>query len=152
MVAGPALRRMVEGDYQYLTAVLNIESVPVLDDAEPGFGSSLTRLKFESRANGVVGEHLYGLERVVIEVLADQRKLLKDVVGHRDDLTSDRVGVEDVQQFALARPDQFGRRRHLQQFYRCRHHWKRILASISPTTTEHPHIAPHIRIIPRLSV
>ncbi len=66
MVAGPALLSMVEGSYQYFPAVLNIESNPVLNDTEPGFRSSLTRLKFEARANGVVGEHLYGLKRVVI--------------------------------------------------------------------------------------
>jgi len=62
---------MVEGSYQYFPAVLNIGNAPVLDDAEPGFGSSLTRLKFEARANGVVGEHLYGLKRVIIEVLTN---------------------------------------------------------------------------------
>ena len=45
-----------------------------------------------------------------LEVLADQRELLQDVVGHGDDVAADRVGLEDVQQLARARPDQLGLR------------------------------------------
>ena len=56
----------------------------------------------------VLVEHLHGLERVFVHVLADQRQLLDDVVGHRDDLAADLVGLEDVEQLARARPDQLG--------------------------------------------
>ena len=52
-------------------------------------------------------EHLHRLERVLVEVLADQRELVQDVVGHGDDVAADLVGLEDVEQLARACPDQF---------------------------------------------
>ena len=61
-----------------------------------------------ARGLSVVVEHLHGFERILVHVLADQRQLLDDVVGHRDDLAADLVGLENVEQFARARPDQFG--------------------------------------------
>ncbi len=54
----------------------------------------------------VVVEHLHGLEAVGVEVLVDEAELLQHVVGDRDDVAADRVGLEDVEQFAGAGPDQ----------------------------------------------
>src|SRR3954471_17083327 len=68
-----------------------------------------------ARRRRVICEHLHGLERIVVEALSDQRQLLENVVGHRDDVTCDRVGVEDVQELTRTGPDQLGGRRDLQQ-------------------------------------
>src|ERR1700694_1727448 len=113
MVAGAALCSVAENRCQRVPTFLKMAE-PRFRSARNGALALFDALELETSADGVVGEHLYGLERVVIEVLADQRKLLQDVIGYGDHLTSDRVGVEDVQQFARARPDQLGSRRHLQ--------------------------------------
>ena len=60
----------------------------------------------EARRLGVVEEHLDGVERELVEVLADQRQLLQQVVGHGDHMAADRVGLEEVEQLPRAGPDQ----------------------------------------------
>ena len=62
--------------------------------------------ELEAGQRCVAVEHLHGLERELVEVLADKRELLEQVGRHRDDVAADRVGLEDVQQLARARPDQ----------------------------------------------
>ena len=43
----------------------------------------------EPRLDRVVAEHLHGVERVLVEVLADQRELLEQVVGDGDDVAAE---------------------------------------------------------------
>ncbi len=111
MVAGAALRGLAESRCQRVRAFLKMAEPRFRYFAQRGTGLWLCSICLEL----VIGEHLHGLERIVVEIFADQRKLLQDVIGHGDDLTSNGLGVEDVQQFAQARPDQLGTRRHLQQ-------------------------------------
>ena len=64
----------------------------------------------------VVVEHLDRIERILVEILADQRQFLERVVGHGDDVATDLIRVENVQEFAGAGPDQLDlsvRRQHL---------------------------------------
>src|SRR5688500_20327446 len=63
-------------------------------------------LKLEARLYRVVPEHLYGFKGVLGEILADDIQLLQDVVGDRDDVAANGVGVEDIEQFARAGPDE----------------------------------------------
>ena len=54
-------------------------------------------------------EHLHGLERERVEILAEQVELGEQVVRHRDDVAADRVGLDEVEHLARAGPDQLGR-------------------------------------------
>src|SRR2546422_7540153 len=56
--------------------------------------------------DGIIPKHPHRLERVVVEVLAHQIELVEDLVRHRDDVASDGVGVEDIEEFARTRPDE----------------------------------------------
>ena len=53
---------------------------------------------------------LHRLERILVEILADQRQLGEHVVGDGDDVAADLVGLEDVEQLARAGPEQLGLR------------------------------------------
>src|SRR6478752_157424 len=59
----------------------------------------------ESRLRGVAVEHLDRVERVVVKIAPDERKLLQNVVRDRDDVAADLVSLEDVQQLSRTRPD-----------------------------------------------
>src|SRR5437762_2251391 len=61
---------------------------------------TLFRFNVKSRAQRVLVKHFHRVERVFGEILSDQRQLAQNVVRHRDDMTADGVGVEDIQQFA----------------------------------------------------
>src|SRR5437868_2481061 len=71
-----------------------------------------------ARGLAVLVERLHGLKRILIHVFADQRQLLDDVVGNGDDLTTNLVGLEDVEELARARPDQRSIRRGTQPLHR----------------------------------
>ena len=64
------------------------------DSLEPEGFCALER---EASRLGVVVEHLHCVQGVGREILVDERQLLQDVVGHRNDVAADRVGVEDVE-------------------------------------------------------
>jgi len=45
----------------------------------------------------VVMEHLHGFQRIIVHVLANQRQLLENVVGHSNYVTADVVGLKNIE-------------------------------------------------------
>ena len=45
-------------------------------------------------------EHLDCIQGIFIQSLADQGQFLKDVMSHGDDVTTNLICMEDIQQFA----------------------------------------------------
>ena len=66
----------------------------------------MTIYKRKACGDRVAVKHLHGLERVLQQILAQQVELLEQVVGHRDDVTPDLVGLHDVQDLPRRGPDQ----------------------------------------------
>src|SRR5579862_4872865 len=64
-------------------------------------------LQLESRRRRILQERLYRVQRQVVQVLADAAEFFEDVVRDGDDLAADLVGLEDIVEFARARPQQF---------------------------------------------
>ena len=56
----------------------------------------------------ILVEHRHRLERITVEILADQRQLFDDVAGHGDDMAADFVGLENIEELARARPEKLG--------------------------------------------
>jgi len=54
-------------------------------------------LQPKSAGEGVVAEHLYRVQRVFLEILADEGELVQDVGGHGDDVAADIGRLDDVQ-------------------------------------------------------
>src|ERR1035441_4699881 len=52
-------------------------------------------------------KHLDRVERILMEILADESQLLQNIVSQGDDVAADCVGLKHVQEFAGARPDEF---------------------------------------------
>src|SRR6188474_2908637 len=67
--------------------------------------------ELEARGERVRPEHLHGLERERVEILAEELELCDQLVGHRDDVAADRAGLDEVQDLARACPDELGLRR-----------------------------------------
>src|ERR1019366_4250281 len=55
---------------------------------------------------GIPMEHLDRVERILVQILADESKLLQNIVSHGDDVAADCVGLKHVQEFSGARPDE----------------------------------------------
>jgi len=81
-----------------------------IDTADDAFPDRLARRQLVACRERVVPEHRDGLARVDVEVLADQIELLQQVGGQRDDVAADGIGLEQVEQFARAGPEQLRRR------------------------------------------
>ena len=58
-------------------------------------------------ARRVVVEHLHGLEGEIVQVFSDEVDLLEQVGGHGNDVAANFVGLENIQKFAGAGPDEF---------------------------------------------
>ena len=88
--------------------------------------------------DGVAVEHLDGLQRELLEVLAERAELGQQVAGHRDDVAADRVRLDDVEHLARAGPDQLGPRRRAHDLQRLAHdrHGSRPVSAIRPANTE----------------
>ena len=82
------------------------------DESSPAGDESLPHVLSEPEAGGqrCGPEHLDGLERERVEILAQEIELRDEVVRHRDDVAADRVGLDEVQDLARAGPDELGRR------------------------------------------
>src|SRR5712692_4747870 len=76
--------------------------------AERGLRPSVGGVDLVARGQRVAAKHRDGLERVVVEIFAHQRELGQNVVGRRDDVAADFVGLKDVEQLAWARPQELG--------------------------------------------
>src|SRR6202012_5722206 len=71
----------------------------------------LPRSEREAGGDRVAVEHLHGLQRVFVEVVPEQGELLQEVVGDRDDVAADLVGLDDVEDLSRRGPDQLRLRR-----------------------------------------
>ena len=60
-------------------------------------------------ADRVAVEHLHGLERELLEVLAEQSSFLSRSWRHGDDVAADLVGLDEVQHLARRGPDHSAR-------------------------------------------
>ena len=78
----------------------------------------------------VIIEHFDGFQRIFVHILADQRQLLENVVGHSDHVTADVIRLKDIEQFARACPDQLPCWALLSDLDRLRHERHRIAAGI----------------------
>ena len=54
----------------------------------------------------VIVKHLHCIERIIVEIVANKRKLLQDVISNGDNMTSDRVCMKNIQKFPWTGPDQ----------------------------------------------
>src|SRR5688572_6643257 len=64
--------------------------------------------ELEAGGQRVGAEHLDGLERERVEILAQELELGDELARHRDDVAPDGVGLDEVQHLARAGPDQLG--------------------------------------------
>ena len=77
------------------------------DEAGPaGDAGAVHRLQREAGGERVAAEHLHGLQRVLQQILAQQIELLEQVVGDRDDVAADLIGLDQVEDLARRGPDQ----------------------------------------------
>src|SRR5207302_4673331 len=54
-------------------------------------------LEREARRHRVAVEHPHGLERVLLQVLAEAVDLLEQIVGHRGDVTANAFGQHEIE-------------------------------------------------------
>src|SRR5262249_32145725 len=54
-------------------------------------------LQSEARGNRVAVEHLHRLQRILLEALAEAVELLQQIVGDRDDVATDLIGLHQVE-------------------------------------------------------
>src|SRR6266481_105455 len=62
-----------------------------------GFRATSPDSKRKSGRPSVFVEHLYRFYGVIGEILADQRQLSEDIVGHGNDMTADRICLKNVE-------------------------------------------------------
>src|SRR3989344_1942898 len=55
--------------------------------------------------HGIVVEHLDSIQRVLVEILTDQRQFFQNVISSSDNVATDRVGLKDIEQLTRACPD-----------------------------------------------
>src|SRR6476646_424102 len=82
-------------------------SVLPMNPAPPVMSAFLTP-EMEAGGQRVGAEHLHGLEREGVEILAEQVELRDEVARHRDDVAADRVGLDEVEDLPGAGPDELG--------------------------------------------
>ena len=54
-------------------------------------------LQREACVRGVAVKHFYGFERIVVQVFADQRQLMQQIIGRRDNVAADGVCLKNIQ-------------------------------------------------------
>src|ERR1700724_3452671 len=59
----------------------------------------------EPRRNRVAVKHPHGIERILLQVVTDERQLPQYVVGGRDHVAAGTVARENIEHFAGAGPD-----------------------------------------------
>ena len=75
-------------------------------NTENFLGIQRTRfLQPETRRAGVRVEHFHGIQRELLEVFSQERNFPDEVVRHRDDMASDGVCLNEIQNLPWARPD-----------------------------------------------
>src|SRR5262249_11449122 len=87
----------------------------------------------EARSGGIVVKHFDRVERVVVEVFANERELLENVVGDGDDVAADFVRLNHVEELTWAGPDQFGSRRRFEDLEGFGHVRYRIATGVGDT-------------------
>src|SRR2546430_15995373 len=78
-----------------------------MNPAPPVMHTRLMPLEGKTGGLGVAVEHLDRFQRELIQILSQEVEFLKQVVGQCDDVASNVVGLDDVQDLARGRPDQF---------------------------------------------
>src|ERR1700730_9168073 len=68
-------------------------SVLPMNPAPPVTQTRFIVLERESCGDSVAVEHLHGLERELLEVLAEQVQLRQEIARHGNDLTADLIGL-----------------------------------------------------------
>src|SRR5688572_13237101 len=79
-----------------------------LNRARSGSASAASSASTEAIAgvHRVAMEHPHGVERELVEVLAEQLQLAEQVVRDGDDVAAGAVGLDDVEDLARTSPDQ----------------------------------------------
>lgn len=67
------------------------------DTETPGEDDGFHGLQGAARLSGVLVEHIHRAQPVRGQVLVDQVRLVEKIMGRRDDVAADGVGLEDVQ-------------------------------------------------------
>src|ERR1700730_434371 len=91
----------------------------------------------ESGSNRVAIEHSHGIERILVQVVTDERQLTQYVAGCRNDVAADAVSLENIEHLARTCPHdlRFGARfEHLHGGCHERH---RVYSGIGDATREH---------------
>src|SRR4051794_3120546 len=89
----------------------------------------------------IVVKHLHRLQRILIQVFSNQRQLFQYVAGSGNDMTSDGIGLEYVEQFARTRPDQLQIWIGREYLDRLAHQWRGIASGICDAAGEHRYAA-----------
>ena len=55
----------------------------------------------------IVPKHFHGVQGVFVEVFAEEGDFCDEVVGHRDDVASHGVGLDEVEKLPRAGPQEF---------------------------------------------
>src|SRR4051794_5496146 len=82
-------------------------------------------------------EHRDGFKRIGCEILVDETKLAENVIGRCDDVATNLVGLEDIQQLPRRGPDELRLRSFAQDPYGIAHDRNRIDARISDASRKH---------------
>src|SRR6266404_2649313 len=104
-------------------------------------------LKLESRGDRVLVKHPDGIERELGQIHSAQfGDLVENVVRHGDDIAPALRGLEDIEHFAHASPEQLRLRQVAQHRQRIFHQRHRIHASIGDASGEHGNDTRHLAL------
>src|SRR5579875_387245 len=88
-------------------------------------------LQLKTGLERILMEHFDGIQRVFLEIAADQAEFLQHVMGDRNDMASNGVSLKKVEQLARAGPYQLDIGKSLEEFHRLAHHGHRVTAGVS---------------------
>ncbi len=104
-----------------------------------GGGQSTGRASYSEsvrRLDRIVAEHLDGVERILVEGLADEAELLEDVRRGGDDVAADRIGLDEVQELPRTGPEQLDVRLRTHQLEGGRHERHGVAPGVGDASRE----------------
>src|ERR1700678_607221 len=91
----------------------------------------------ESRRNRIAIKHPHGIERILVQVVTDERQLFQYVAGCRNDVTADTVRMENIEHLTGACPDELSLRKRFEHLNRVGHERQGVHARISDASRKH---------------
>src|SRR5258706_1537382 len=85
----------------------------------------------------IVVKHLYRFQREISQIFTQALELTEYIRSRRDNVAADLIGLDDIEQFARAGPQQFSLRTVREYLETFNHHRYRVAARVSDPPGEH---------------